>query len=229
MKRPFTLIELLLVVTVIAILLSLLLPALRGAREKSHLATCSSNLRQIGMALQNFSGDNQGNVPNKISGTMFSWVGKAGTNTTLSVTTRPLNAYLGYRTNGSEVPVARCTKDEKTGAGSYAGSGASYSSNTITTMTGGRTSLVTATGAGQSISGSAAPSQLISMAEYGTFDAGWNNRNYAAIAQWDLHEFKYSRFNCLYFDGRTEVTMIFASSNGTSQASWDYTYEYQGL
>jgi prepilin-type N-terminal cleavage/methylation domain-containing protein len=115
MKRSFTLIELLVVITIIAILLSLLLPGLRGAREKSHIATCSSNLRQMGMAMQSFAGDNQGNVPDKISGTQFSWAGKAGTVTTLSVTSRPLNTYLGYRTNGSEVEVARCTKDIKTG------------------------------------------------------------------------------------------------------------------
>lgn len=53
-RRGFTLIELLVVIAIIAILIALLLPAVQAAREAARRSECRNNLKQIGLALNNY-------------------------------------------------------------------------------------------------------------------------------------------------------------------------------
>ena len=55
--KGFTLIELLVVIAVVAILVSLLLPVVSRAKQSAHLAVCTSNLRQLGLAMALYVND----------------------------------------------------------------------------------------------------------------------------------------------------------------------------
>ena len=62
-RGGFTLIELLVVIAIIVILAALLLPALSAAQGAGRRAACLSNLRQMGIAIHSYAGDNDGKIP----------------------------------------------------------------------------------------------------------------------------------------------------------------------
>lgn len=66
--RGFTLIELLVVVAIIALLLSILLPSLNGARRVAKRVTCASNQRQIGVGMRGYAEESDDWVPGAPNG-----------------------------------------------------------------------------------------------------------------------------------------------------------------
>ncbi len=71
-RNGFTLIELLIVIAIIAILLTILVPALNQARHQAKAAVCISTLKQWAYAYQLYAGDNKGKLPEFVGGTTHS-------------------------------------------------------------------------------------------------------------------------------------------------------------
>jgi prepilin-type N-terminal cleavage/methylation domain-containing protein len=74
-KRGFTLVELLVVIAIIGILVALLLPAIQAAREAARRSQCMNNLKQIGIALQNYDSSHKTLPPGVALGEGAMWSG----------------------------------------------------------------------------------------------------------------------------------------------------------
>ena len=96
----FTLIELLVVIAIIAILAAMLMPALETARRQAISVTCLNNQKQLGIQLQMYTMDNDGQMPG------FSW---------------PLPSSSVYGTSGSLGTIARDPQGNRVVLGQYYG------------------------------------------------------------------------------------------------------------
>lgn len=72
-RKGFTLVELLVSVALIAVLMALLLPALRAARESARRVQCAANLRALSTAIQGYCQDNRGLFPGIATVPQLEW------------------------------------------------------------------------------------------------------------------------------------------------------------
>ena len=73
MKRGFTLIELLVVIAIIAVLLAILMPAMRKIKEIARETACKSNLKNVGLAVQMYLDDYDRKIPHTQSSNRHRW------------------------------------------------------------------------------------------------------------------------------------------------------------
>jgi prepilin-type N-terminal cleavage/methylation domain-containing protein len=72
-RRGFSLIELLVVISIVAVLAALLLPAINLVKAGSRRQQCSSNLRQVGLAVLVYADDNSGTFPMYNNSSCYGW------------------------------------------------------------------------------------------------------------------------------------------------------------
>ena len=107
-RQAFTLIELLVVIAIIAILAAMLLPALSSAKKRAQRIQCTSNMKQIGLAVHLFAGDNNDELPGNNNWGLY-------TGQTATASVNPQNrmiwyiySYLGATSPSNMAPVFVC-------------------------------------------------------------------------------------------------------------------------
>lgn len=117
-KHPFTLTELLVVISIIAILAGLMLPALNRSRISALATACSSNLKQVGASFTLFANDNEDKLPPADFGGTLGTPGTQSTSEDALLqstgTTRPWYGELARKKYLDKAPFADARKTDRT-------------------------------------------------------------------------------------------------------------------
>jgi len=224
-KYIFTLIELLVVIAIIAILAAILLPALAQAKRQAKILSCTSNLKQIGIAGNQYLNDNHEIFPvlskayfESTNFTGYNWgygyVGWKAAQFNYRVSKRPLNKYLAVTDdNASKAPIATCPLDPVESdttsfnvGSSYLGAARIEHVNDLDADRGKNDSKQK-----QSISGIERPSMMVYMADFGAwhFATGTSNK------YWGAH----------HYPGRPNYSFVFVDGHAKSY----FIYNGEGI
>lgn len=113
-RSGFTLIELLVVIAIIAILAAILFPVFANAKERSRMAKCTSNAKNLGMAFRMYADDNSGRLPCAFVGWVVptggpDWCGTVATGSpTVNLETSAI-----WRYSGRSRRIFTCPTDER--------------------------------------------------------------------------------------------------------------------